>query len=145
MHPSGSVSRFQDVLSWQRTHRLTKRGMYEMYATPAVDKDGNKIALDIPCYGDGTAPIGPESCGLTLWYSHDDGPTGPDHVIHRYASCDRKHSWFFTASATEANALDEDGIVLGHLEDDTDGLKFFKKNDGPPQPVIVVELRQRSS
>ena len=113
-----------------------------MYATPAVDKDGNKIALDIPCYGDGTAPIGPEGCGLTMWYSHDSEPIAPDLTFHRYASCDKKHSWFFTASATEANAMDLEGVVLGHLENDSDGLKFFKKDEPRAQLVIQISTRR---
>jgi hypothetical protein len=114
-----------------------------MYATPAVDKDGNKIALDILCYGDGSAPASPARCGLTMWYSHDSEPTGPDLVFHRYASCDKKHSWFFTASATEANPIDIDGGELGHLEDDTpDGLRFFKKEE-PRESLIVVEISTR--
>lgn len=112
-----------------------------MYATPAVDKNGNKIALDFPCYGDGSAPISPEGCGLTLWYSHDSEPDGPDLTFHRYASCDKKHSWFFTASATEANPIDIEGGVLGHLEDDTAGLKFFKKDQ--PQAQVVIQISTR--
>lgn len=116
-------------------------GAFQMYATPAVDKNGNKIALDLPCYGDGTAPVGPESCGLTLWYSHDTEPTPPDLVIHRYASCDNKHSWFFTAKATELNAIDIDGGVLGHLEDNSDGLRFFKKQE--PQADIFIQILPR--
>ncbi|HEY0965467.1 MAG TPA: hypothetical protein VGE13_03230 [Candidatus Saccharimonadales bacterium] len=109
-----------------------------MYATPATDKDGNKIALDFPCYGDGTAPVSPEACGLTLWYSHDSEPEGPGLSFQRYASCDNKHSWFFTAPATEENAMDLDGVVVGHLENDSDGLKFFKKEESRAHVVVTL-------
>lgn len=112
-----------------------------MYATPAVDKNGNKIALDFPCYGDGSAPIGPEGCGLTLWYSHDSEPEGPDKTFQRYASCDSRHTWMFTGSATEANPIDIDGGALGQLEDNTKGLKFFKKET--PESVILIQVSQR--
>lgn len=89
-----------------------------MYATPALDENGEKIALDFPCYRDGKQPLRPESCGLTLWFSHDLPAEDNSNTVHRHASCDNKHSWFFTGDAKPLHAK---GIQPGRLEDDTKG------------------------
>ena len=112
-----------------------------MYATPARDKNGNKIALELPCNGDGTLPVGPERCGLTMWYSHDSD-VEPDGTVHRYASFDNKHSWLYAGTASDGSAIDIDGGVLGHFEEDSAGKSFFKKK-GPTATIVVQVMPRR--
>lgn len=109
-----------------------------MYATPAVDRNGDRIALDVQCNGDGTLPVGPERCGLTMWYSHDSEPTEPNGTFHRYASCDNGHSWLYAGTGSERDAINLDGVVPGHLEDDTKGRSFFKS--AGPRATVVVQI-----